>query len=212
MPRLLAKFISYIFHPLLFSTYATICIILAIPHLFGNYTPKAQGLWVILVFLLTFIFPVVWLLMMKKLQLVSSLELDDKKERIIPYIATATFYMWTYRMFHPSPSNVQFSNELISIMLLGAAISIFIGFFINIFLKVSLHAIGVGSFFAVTLIILKYSDYNLTLLIIGSIIVAGVVGSARVALGAHEPKEVFLGYLVGFTGQFIAFNVIPMFA
>jgi membrane-associated phospholipid phosphatase len=97
-------------------------------------------------------------------------------------------------------------------MLLGAAISIFIGFFINIFLKVSLHAIGVGSFFAVTLIILKYSDYNLTLLIIGSIIVAGVVGSARVALGAHEPKEVFLGYLVGFTGQFIAFNVIPMFA
>jgi hypothetical protein len=211
MSRFIANFISYIFHPLLFPTFGTAAIIFSNPHLFGNFDFKQQSLWVILVFVLTFVFPSVWLLMMRKLQMIDSLKLETTKERIIPYIATATFYLWTYRMFHPTNSNTVFANELISSMMLGAAIAIFIGFFINIFQKISLHAIGAGCFFGLALVLVRFSDYNLMLLLIASVLIGGMVGSARLILNAHEPKDIFMGYFVGFAGQFLAFNVIPMF-
>jgi len=211
MSRFIANFISYIFHPLLFPTFGTAAIIFSNPHLFGNFDFKQQSLWVILVFVLTFVFPAVWLIMMRKLQMIDSLKLETTKERIIPYIATATFYLWTYRMFHPTNSNTMFANELISSMMLGAALAIFVGFFINIFQKISLHAIGVGCFFGLALVLLRFSDYNLTLLLIASVLIGGMVGSARLILKAHEPKDIFMGYFVGFGGQFLAFNVIPLF-
>jgi len=211
MSRFIANFISYIFHPLLFPSYGTATIIFSNPHLFGNFDFKQQSLWVILVFVLTFVFPAVWLLMMRKLQMIDSLKLETTKERIIPYIATATFYLWTYRLFHPSTSNTVLANELISTMMLGASIAIFIGFIINIFQKVSLHAIGAGCFLGLTMVLVRFSDFNLTLLLIAAILIGGMVGSARLILKAHEPKDIFSGYLVGFSGQFIAFNIIPMF-
>ncbi len=211
MSRTVAHIISYVFHPLLFPSFGTAAIIFANPHLFGNFDFRQQSLWVFLVFMLTFVFPAVWLVMMRKLQMIDSLKLETTKERIIPYIATATFYLWTYRMFRPSTSNTMFANEFISSMMMGAAIAIFIGFFINIFQKISLHAIGAGCFFGLTLVLVRYSDYNLTLLLISAVLVGGIIGSARLILNAHQPSEIFMGYFVGFLGQFVAFNVLPMF-
>jgi membrane-associated phospholipid phosphatase len=164
----------------------------------------------VLVFVLTFVFPAVWLVMMRKLEMIESLELKTSKERIIPFIATATFYLWAYRMFKPSPSNIFFSNEIVSNMLLGASIAIFIGFVVNIFSKVSLHAMGAGSFFALCLTLVNYSYFNLTLLVIAAVILGGAIGTARLILAAHQPSEVFAGYLIGFLGLFVAFNVVPI--
>lgn len=211
MSRTFANIISYLFHPLLFPAFGTAAIIFANPHLFGNFDFRQQFLWIFLVFVLTFVFPVVWLVMMRKLQMIDSLKLETTRERIIPYIATATFYLWTYRMFHPSTSNTMFANELISSMMLGAAIAIFIGFFINIFMKVSIHAIGAGCFFGLALVLARISDFNLTFLLIGSILVGGMIGTARLVLEAHRPAEIFTGYLVGFVGLFVAFNIVPLF-
>lgn len=209
MQKFFANIISYTFHPLLFPTYGTLAIISSNPYLFGNFDARNQLVWIVLVFVLTFVFPAVWLVMMRKLEMIESLELKTTKERIIPFIATATFYLWAYRMFKPSSGNTFFSNEIVSNMLLGAAIAIFIGFVVNIFSKVSLHAMGAGSFFALCLTLVRYSDFNLTLLIIAATIIGGAIGSARLILGAHQPREVFAGYFIGFIGLFTAFNVVP---
>lgn len=210
MQKIFAKAISYIFHPLLLPTYGTLAIISSNPHLFGNFNERNQFIWIVLVFVLTFVFPAVWLVMMRKLEMIESLELKTSKERIIPFIATATFYLWAYRMFKPSPSNIFFSNEIVSNMLLGASIAIFIGFVVNIFSKVSLHAMGAGSFFALCLTLVNYSYFNLTLLVIAAVILGGAIGTARLILAAHQPSEVFAGYLIGFLGLFVAFNVVPI--
>jgi membrane-associated phospholipid phosphatase len=209
MYKFFAVFVSYFFHPLLFPTYGILTIIFANPYLFGNLDTRNLLIWIGIVFMLTFVFPAVWLLMMRKLEMIQSLKLATSKERIIPFIATATFYLWAYRMFAPASGNTFFSNELVSKMLLGAVISIFIAFVVNIFSKTSLHAIGAGCFFALSIALVKYSDVNLTLLIMGAAVLAGVVGTARLMLGAHLPSEVFAGYFIGFTGIFVAFNIIP---
>lgn len=209
MQNFFAKAISLLFHPLLFPTYATLVIITANPFLFGGFDFKNKVVWVGLVFALTFIFPAVWLIMMRKLEMIDSLELKTSKERIIPFMATGTFYLWAYRMFRPSVGNAFFANELISHMLLGASIAIFIAFLANLFTKVSLHAIGAGCFFALSLILVRHSDFNLTLLVVSSIVIGGVIGTARLMLGAHRPAEIFSGYLVGIVGMIIAFVIVP---
>jgi hypothetical protein len=210
MPRFLSIAISLVFHPLLFPSYGTLLIVLSNPHLFAQYNERQQGGWLIGVFALTFLFPVIWLAMMKQLGMISSFSLESKKERIIPYIAIATFYLWTYRMFKPSSSNFIFSNQLISTMMLGATITVFIGFFVNIFRKVSIHAMGAGNFLGLLMVSINMSPYDLRIALIGAIILAGIIGTARLSLGAHTPREVFWGYFIGFVGPFISFSLLPM--
>lgn len=210
MSQRFASFISYLFHPLLFSTYGAAFIVAANPHLFAEYHIKTQILWIIITFIFTFLCPVVWIVMMKKLDLIPDYTFSISKDRIIPFVAVATFYMWTYRLFRPTAEVTQFSNQIISMMMLGASIAIFIGFFINIFRKISLHAIGAGSMLGLALVMMQISDYDLKFFFVFVILAGGLVGTARLLLGEHKQSEVYAGYLVGFIGQFFSFTLLPV--
>jgi hypothetical protein len=211
MSKRAANFISYLFHPLLFPTLGTLFIIAANPHLFGFYPIKAQILWVIIIFIFTFLCPIVWLLIMKQLEMIDDLKFENSKDLIIPYIAIATFYLFMYRLFKPTSELTPYSNELISLMMMGASLSIFIGFFINIFRKISIHAIAAGAFVGLTLCMMRLSDYDLKFFFIFLILISGLVGTARMMLGAHKPNEIWAGYLTGFIGQFFSFTLVHIY-
>lgn len=206
--RGISRLISYLFHPLLFPTYGALFIILVNPNLYGYLGERIHMVWMIIVFALTFMFPVIWLAMMRGLQMIDSFQLQTAKDRIIPFIATATFYLWTTWMFKPAVNMKIPPNQLVFYMMIGASISIAMAFFINIFTKISLHAIGVGSFIGLVLTIARFSTLDLRVILIGAIVIAGVVGTARLVLGSHTTREIFMGYFVGFTGQFIAFGIV----
>lgn len=206
--RAFAKAISIIFHPLLFPTYGTLFIIAANPNLYGYLGEKVHVVWLIIVFALTFMFPAIWLVMMKRLDMIENFQLETAKERILPFVATATFYMWTTWMFKPSITMKIPPNQLVFYMMLGASAAIFIAFFINIFSKISLHAVGAGSLLGLALTIIRFSTFDLRYVLIGCIILAGLIGTARLILDKHTPREIFTGYFVGFTGQFLAFSLI----
>jgi len=208
MSKRAAAFISVLFHPLLFPTYGVMFIIAANPHLFAVYSLRAQMLWVIIAFVFTFLCPAVWLVMMKRLELISDFNFENSNDRIIPFIAVATFYMWMFKLFKPTGDYTPYSNPLISLMMLGAAVSIFIGFFINIFRKISIHAIAAGAFVGLTLCMMRLSDYDLRFFLIFVILFAGLVGTARLVLSDSKENEIWAGYLTGFIGQFFSFFII----
>lgn len=210
MSKRAAALISYLFHPLLFPTYGALFIIATNPHLFAVFPLKAQMLWVIITFVFTFVCPVVWLVMMKRLELISDFKMEDSKERIIPYIAVATFYMWMFKLFKPTPEFTPYSNQLISLMMLGASVSIFIGFFINIFRKISIHAIAAGGFVGLTLCMIRLSDYDLKFFFIFTILFGGLVGTAQMIRSGSKSNEIWAGYITGFIGQFFSFTLIQM--
>jgi membrane-associated phospholipid phosphatase len=207
--KLAAKAISILFHPLLFPTYGTLLILFANPNLYGYFGEKVHVVWLIIIFALTFMFPVIWLVMMKRLEMISSFELETAKERIIPFIATATFYLWTAWMFKPSITMKIPPNQLIFYMMLGACIAVFVGFFINIFSKISVHSIAAGSLLGLTLALVRFSTYDLRVVVVLAVLLGGAIGTARLVLNAHSPREVFTGYFIGFIGQFVAFTIIP---
>lgn len=208
MSKRFAAFISVLFHPLLFPTYAVAFIIIANPHLFAVYPPKAQVLWAIITFIFTFICPVVWIVMMKRLELISDFNFENSRDRIIPYVAIASFYMWTFKLFKPTTEMTPYSNPVISSMLLGAAISIFIGFFINIFRKISIHAIGAGGFVGLTLSLINLSDFDLRFFFLIVIMISGLIGTARLITSDTKENELWAGYLTGFIGQFFSFTLV----
>ena len=207
--KLAAKIISNLFHPLFFPVFGTAIIIAANPNMFGRFGERLHGAWLIIVFALTFLFPVVWLVMMKRLDMIENFNFETTKDRIIPFVAVATFYLWTAWMFKPSANMKIPSNQLVFFMMLGCCLSIFIAFFINIFSRISLHTLGAGSLLGLLLPLIRISTFDLRLVLIAAILIAGIVGAARLALQAHSQREVFTGYLVGFIGQFFAFTILP---
>ena len=143
--------------------------------------------------------------------MIDSLDLNTTTERIVPFIATATFYLWTTWMFK---SNVHLkipTDKLIFLMMLGCCFTVFLALIMNIFMKVSLHTLGAGNLLGIILPLIRISTYDLRFVFVGLILLAGIIGASRLILKAHTEREVFTGYFLGFTGQFIAFTIIPQF-
>ena len=215
MLRVFAKIVSVIFHPLLILTYMLILLLLVNPYLFGVNDIAYQSRLILLMFMSTFLLPAFAVFMMRNLGLVSSIELENKQERIGPYIITGVFYLWMYMNFKNNPT----IPAPYTIFVLGATIGLFMAFFLNIFTKISAHAVGMGGFIGMTVIttwLFSYGTFTVNAPMLGAlevsmnsllmivIVLAGLVGSARLILDAHTNDELYGGYLVGIFSQFVA--------
>ena len=220
MLRLLAQLISIIFHPLLIVTYMLVLLMLVNPYLFGvnNIGDQSSKLLILQIFLSTFFIPGVAVAMLRFTGMIRSFQMESKQERIGPYVITGILYLWMFRNFLDNPS----IPTAFTSFLLGATIALFFAFFINIFSKISAHAVGVGGLLGmvvITMLLFSYDTFTIlsprgtmeismsTVLLI-TILVAGLVGTARLALQAHEPMDLYGGYLVGFASQFLALRFL----
>lgn len=206
--KTISNIISLLFHPLLFPTYGALLILGLNPNMFGYFGERLHFVWLIIVFALTVIFPAIWMLMMKGLGMIDSLKMETNKERIIPFVAAMTFYLWATWMFKANVHMKIPGNQFLFYMMVGATISISVAFLMNSFTMVSLHTLGAGSIVALLLILVRFSTYDLRMLFVGAILLAGIIGTTRLILKAHNSAEVFSGYFIGFVGQFLAFNII----
>ena len=215
--RSIAQIVSYVFHPLLMVTYMLLLLLLVNPYLFGvnGIGEQLSQLLILRIFLSTFFIPAIAVVMLRFLGLVQSLEMPDKQERIAPYIITGIFYLWMVMNFVNNP---QIPTAYTSFVL-GATIALFFAFFINIFSKISAHAVGMGGMLGmvvITMLLFSYDTFTVTIFFTQTlqlnmmtvfmlmIILSGLVGTARLILRAHDPRDVYGGFLVGLTAQFIA--------
>ena len=195
----MAQIVSVAFHPLFFTLYAFMFLVLFVPFLFAGIHQYEQLLVLARIAINTVFFPFATIFLMLKLGFVSSLTMPERKERIIPYIAISIFYFWNYMALknlgvHPALLNV----------VLGITISIYMAFFLNLFYKVSIHTVGAGNFVAIALSAAMMSHYNLEPQVIAVVILAGLIGSARLYLRAHRAADIYSGYMVGMLGQVVA--------
>jgi hypothetical protein len=213
-----ARVISIALHPLLMLTYMLVMLLLVNPYSFGVHSIADQQARVLLarVFLSSFFIPAIAVLMLHFTGLLRSLEMPDKEDRIGPYIITGVFYLWLFRNFL---DNSQIPAVFVSFTL-GATIALFLAFFINIFSKISIHALGMGGLVGVTVLIMAvFPGYgflsmdggrqiDIRIVLITGILLSGITGTARLYLRAHEPIDLWGGYLIGFAAQFIAARFI----
>jgi hypothetical protein len=167
--------------------------------LFSNYDRSDLGRIFLTVFINTFLFPLIAILLIWRLGFVKSLKMESQQERLVPFITSGALYIWTYIVFRKSGL-----PEILNIVILGATIALFALFLISIFRKVSLHASAMGCLFILTLALCLLSQSDHHALLIGIAISGGIICSCRLLLEAHNTSEVSLGYFIGVMSQLVA--------
>jgi membrane-associated phospholipid phosphatase len=198
----LATLISYIFHPLLMATYGCILVFFGLTEtIYFVFTPfKIKILLTFTVFTFTVLLPLLNLLILHKLNYVSTLTIEKREERFFPLLITSFCYLGLFYMLYDF--NIW---PIIKLFILGAGISIMVAAIISKFWQISAHMIGVGGFIGLIFSVSYFMQIDLFIIISLFIIVAGIVGFSRLYLNAHSPKQIYLGFMVGCIIQFSLF-------
>jgi membrane-associated phospholipid phosphatase len=194
----LAKFISVIFHPLLMPTYGFILIFCTKNYISTFLILRSKIVIIGITFLFTFIFPAINAMILLKMGRIRSLEMDSTKERLIPYGTTVLYYLALLYLFYQT--NFLFIFKLV---LLGATATIILTLLINTKWKISAHTAGIGGVAGAVLGMLYRLQIDVELIFFIVILIAGIVGYARLRLNAHTPAQVYSGFLLGFLTQLI---------
>ena len=191
--KILSKILSYIFHPLLITTWFTLLLLYTNPFSFAGLSSEIV---IAVIIINTFMFPAIAILLMRKLGFIEDLEMPDHKQRIIPLVATIIFYVWAYL----ATRKINFPY-MMGVFMMGTLASLFIAFVINVFYKISLHMVGISGVLTAIMLLVFVSPSDMSYYFIGIILLTGAVATARLYLGAHTLKEVYMGFLVGMIGQ-----------
>ena len=195
-----ANLLSIIFHPLLMTS-----ILFAILYSVGSPVtlPVAPAInqFLLIIFLITFLIPLLSISFLRLTKTISSVYLVDRKERVIPFIFITVFYftisfMFIYKQNITSGINLVFLTISILILLVTA---------ITFFFKISAHAAALGGIVGfIMAYYLKSPELVSMEWVLGSILILGLIMSARLYLNAHKPSEVYFGSLLGFITCFIS--------
>lgn len=203
--RFLAQFISWIFLPLLMPVYG-IATAMYIPSIEPDFFQQNTLFWmnpsfklVVLAwfFIFSFLAPAMSLLILKMTNTISTIEVDDRSERATPIAISAIFCLILGLLFIVKAPNGMLPISIYALPW-GGFISIMITLFLTRKDKVSLHALGVGMLFGFFVAYYSQQAQFYFEILIYAILVSGLVMSARVYLGKHTLKQVFVGFFVGF--------------
>jgi len=192
-----AHFLSILFHPLLISAYVMAFLIYLHPAAFEGVDRHTANLRMLSVLLFTLFFPALSLFLAWRLKLVKSLILENRNDRLVGFIVTMFFYFWTSYVFRNLPDTPAPAAHF----LLGTFLAICAAWMCTIFYKVSLHAVAMGGLIAFSFLFSLVDPFTSGLYIVIPILVAGLVCSSRLIMGAHNRFEMISGFIIGFLAQ-----------
>ncbi len=196
MQTKIAKIISYLFHPLLIPTYAFV-LLFSIKAYFSLIIPTEGKLRILLlIFIVTFVFPVMVILFFKSRNMIKSLYQLSRQERKFPYITTIIFYFFAYYLL----KNVQIS-PIFHFFTFGATVLSMTAFVINFFWKISIHMIAIGGVIGMLIGLSFTGILGSPFWIYVAVFVAGLIGFARLQLKAHSQLQVYAGFFLGVFGM-----------
>ncbi len=204
-----ARVFSNVFHPLFVPSACVILLFYFNELRFSYLNEKQKAITLIIVFCCTFLYPAISILIMKKLGLINQVNLRNRTDRFLPYMAGLTFSIWlSFMVIKPGNNPLLPSDKLLMHMIIGSTLSLVIAFICNLFLKVSMHMLGMGGFVGFVMFTAPYAENSMTGLFVLSWLIAGAVGTSRLILKAHQPIEVYSGFFIGLIGQFISFKIL----
>ena len=188
----IARSLSFLFHPLLIPTYILLTL-LKFDRLYTVLLTWQVSLLIIgTVVVTTLVFPLLLIFIMYRIKLISSLYMPLREERIFPLITIAIFYYLTFYLLKEL-----YLPNCFQLFLLGASVIALISLIATFFFRISLHMTALGATSGLFLGMTVISGGVGLLLMIISVIISGMVGSARLKLNAHQPSEVYSGWLMG---------------
>jgi hypothetical protein len=124
--------------------------------------------------------------------LISSLQDASREERFLPYLIILILYVITFVYFMRLPL-----SHFIHGYVLSVSILLFLMLLLTFRFRICGHTAAVGGITGLILALILQYETPLNSFLIVSILVAGLVGTARLILGAQRPVEVYTGFVLG---------------
>lgn len=195
--RLSAQAASYLLHPVWVPFAMAAWLLMAHPLYTLLMEEGTRVRLLAMVGLNTVLFPVLIAFLLWRLGFTASMQMETQRERIMPLIINIIFYFWAWNV---SRNLEQIPHSLVQ-WLMGAFLCSSAAMFTNIFMKISLHTIGMGALMAFCALMTLSDPYFPRVLLMIAIVIAGITGTARLLREAHTPSEVYAGYLAGIICQ-----------
>lgn len=160
-------------------------------------TLPLQVRWVVLamIFFTTCLIPGAAAVVMVRFGQLDSVEMRRREQRALPLLFTAICYAaTTFLLYRES------AYDAIFYFVMGIiAASVFLTFAISQFWKISAHSVGMGGGLGLLLVLNNLAPEAMLVFPIAiAIFLTGAVLSARLALQAHTPAQVYAGFGSGF--------------
>ena len=199
-----AILLYYVFHPVFIPLYAVLFLVYVHPSYFSGFA-DANKLRTIFILIQNAVFyPLFCIVLLKGVGFIDSLFLRTKKDRIIPYIACGIFFFWTFLVF--KQQNIY--PRILPSFMLGVFLASSAALIANIYFKISMHAIGLGGWLGLFLVIANTNTMLMTWPIAAVLLITGLVCTARLIVSDHTVKEIYTGFFLGLLAQFVAAYVL----
>lgn len=195
------KFISAILHPIVMPTIGIFLYFLLTPFRIQNH----QKLTIItIIFVTTYLVPLLLLVLLKSIGYLKSYSVFSIRERKMPVFFMIILLFSLAELF----KKLSFMKDL-SYLFYGTVLSLILTYILLYFkFKSSIHLLSVGATVGFFIIFQQMSNVNTIPLVISFIFLSGLLGTSRLFLNAHTPKEVYTGFFIGFCCQFLAFYLL----
>jgi hypothetical protein len=194
----LAQILSILFHPVLMPTYAMLLIFRQSSYFSHTIPVEIKYRLFEIILLNTLLLPVLISYIMVRRGWIKSLEMQQREERLFPYIVNLLLMLlsayWIYTMRLP---------RIFLILTVGASAAVLCAVIINTKTKISIHMIGIGALVGTLFGLSSFLLIDLRMFILVFILIAGLVGVARITLGAHKPSQIYSGFVLGFLCEYL---------
>ena len=186
----LAKLLSRLLHPIFIPTITLSIISIK----FANIIILSNQLDIIIigVMIFTLLFPLLSILYLLYSNRIKSLQIEDRKERILPITITIIWMLIGYCFL----ANILDYAPIIKTIYLGMIATLFTTLLITKYWKISLHMAAIGGCFGVFLAIQSTFGgvINYVILIL---MLSGLLGYSRAILKAHNMQQIYSGFCLG---------------
>lgn len=158
---------------------------------------RIESLYEILaiIFIVTFIIPAISIGTLRLTNFITDLHLEDKRQRLTPFLFIACFYAITAYMFYAKLS----INNLIVIVFSATTVLILVLTAVTYFWKISVHGAAIGGVTGfISALGMFHPIVNFAIILAVLTVIIGMVVYARLMLNAHTPVQVYAGTLIGF--------------
>ncbi len=202
MQKIIAKFISIVFNPLLMPTLGVL-ILLNSPTYFSLLPGDAKKIIMLTIIISTFLLPISFLPLFIYQNIIQTISMKNRKERIVPFAVIFIMYAISYYLLRNMGVPATINN-----VILGGASTILFLTLLTLRWKISAHMAGIGALTGVLCIFSFFLKANFLPYIMLSILIAGFIGTSRIILKAHTPSEIYTGYGLGVVMVIATFLIV----
>jgi membrane-associated phospholipid phosphatase len=189
-----AKVISVLFHPLFMPLYGVLIIFMA-PTLFWYLPFKVKRIIFLIILINNVLIPISLLPFFRHRNIVNSLIMEERTDRIIPLLAASLLYSITSFVLFRLQIPVFLKTWFYSISFLSVLLLL-----ITLWYKVSIHSAAAGALIGTILALSLKMSVSLGWFFITSLVISGFVLASRLRLNLHNPLQVYTGFIAGLAG------------